>query len=65
MNMTMIWYLMAKSGEEPAKIKPVIMPGNCTSPTVFIESTVGWIAARMLSCTRLRAASLGAAPKQS
>ena len=37
---------MATSGEEPARICPVIMPGSWTRPTVIIPFTVGIIAAR-------------------
>src|SRR5207249_650314 len=37
---------MARSGEDPARIWPVIIPGSCTSPTVIIPLTTGIIAAR-------------------
>ena len=41
MNVTIIWYLMARTGLTPAKIKPDIIPGRLTRPTVFAESMVG------------------------
>ena len=38
--------LDGRSGEDPARICPVVMPGNCTSPTVIMPFTVGIITAR-------------------
>src|SRR5882724_8195212 len=46
MNTTTIWYSMATSGEAPARIWPVIIPGSWTTPTVIRPLTVGIIAAR-------------------
>src|SRR5258705_7708147 len=40
MKTTTSWYLMARRGEEPARICPVIMPGSWTRPTVIMPLTV-------------------------
>jgi len=50
-NVTMIWYLIAIMGELPAKIKPVIIPGKVTIPSVLAESIVGIIPVRIASRT--------------
>ena len=40
---------MARTGSTPAKIKPDIIPGRLTRPTVFAESMVGDIPVRIAS----------------
>ena len=42
---------MARTGLTPAKIKPDIIPGRLTRPTVFAESMVGDIPVRIASRT--------------
>ena len=39
-----IWYFIAKRGDEPPSICPVIIPGSETIPIVAIVAIVGWIA---------------------
>ena len=49
MSITTIWYLMAVSGSEPARIWPVIMPGRETRPTVIRALMEGIMPALMTS----------------
>lgn len=46
MNVTIIWYRIAMSGDVPASMSPVIMPGSETMPSVFVESIVGTMPVR-------------------
>lgn len=53
---------MARTGSTPAKIKPDIIPGRLTRPTVFAESIVGDIPVRIASRTISIEASSRPAP---
>ena len=64
-KVTIICYLIAFTGSIPAKIRPDIMPGRLTSPTVLAESTVGINEARMLSRISAAEANFGEAPRLS
>ena len=59
---TTIWYRMASSGEAPARIWPVIMPGNVTMPTTIKPLTVGISAARNACLTGCGEACWAVAP---
>ena len=64
-KVTIIWYFTASNGGIPAKIRPVIMPGNATIPNVLALSIVGckpvFITSRMIALD----ACLGVLPKAS
>ena len=64
-KVTIIWYFMACVGSTPANIKPDIIPGRLTNPTVLAESIVGDIPALILSLTIEIEACFKSAPKAS
>jgi hypothetical protein len=57
-----IWYRIAKTGELPARICPVIIPGRNTMPIPIIALIVGRIAAVNASWAYCLAAAAGVAP---
>ncbi len=61
----MIWYFTAETGDSPARICPVMMPGSVTSPAADMVLTIGSIPRRTASRINGRIASRNVAPRAS